>query len=65
MTEALIVLGEFLYALAHHPFMAILMGVSLLIAGRGAWLLRLFIFAVLVAIIHDFFTGQLWSELPK
>jgi hypothetical protein len=61
--QAVLILGEFLYALAHHPLMAVLIGVSLVIAGRGALLVRLFILAVLIAIIHDCFTGQLWSEL--
>jgi hypothetical protein len=61
--EALIFVGEFFYALVHHSAAAILMRVSLVIAGRGRWLLPLFIAVLLVAILHDALTGQLRSEL--
>jgi hypothetical protein len=58
--EALTIIGSFLYELMHHhPYPAILMGISLVVAGRGHWLLRLFIAVLLIAAVHDYFTGQL------
>jgi hypothetical protein len=62
--ESLIFIGEFFYTLTHgHPWTAILTGVSLVLVGRGRWLLRAFIVIVLIAIIHDAITGQLAQEL--
>jgi hypothetical protein len=61
--ESLIFIGEFFYALTHnHPWAAVIMRISLVIAGRGRWLLRIFI-AILIATLHDAWTGQLWSDI--
>jgi hypothetical protein len=64
MIEPLIIVGEFFYALTHHhPFMAVLMGISVVVAGKGRWLLRLFMAILLIALLHDALTGQLGSDL--
>ena len=62
--KSLVFVGEFFYTLTHgHPWTAVLMGVSLVIAGRERWLLRIFMAAVLIALLHDTLTGHLSEDL--
>ena len=62
--ESLIFIGEFFYAFTHkHQISALPMGVALVVAGRGRWLLRIAIAIFLIAFIHDWLMGQLPEDL--
>jgi hypothetical protein len=62
--ESVLLIGEFFYTLTHgHPWIAVLMGIGIVVTGQGRWLLRLFVVVLLVCILHDAWTGQLWSEI--
>jgi hypothetical protein len=62
--EAIIITGQFFHALNRgHIVTALLVAAILMFTGRGHWILRGVMVIFLVAIVHDFFTGQLWSEM--
>jgi hypothetical protein len=51
LIETLILVGEFLYAFTHgHPVAAVPGRFSLVVAGRGQWLARIFIARLLIAL---------------
>jgi hypothetical protein len=64
LIETLILVGEFLYALTHgHPVAVVLGGFSLVVAGQGQWLARIFIARLLIALLPDWWFGQLAGDL--
>lgn len=62
--EAIAITGTFFYALHQgHLARALLIAAMLMFTGRGHWILKGLMLIILVAIVHDLFTGQLWSEV--
>jgi hypothetical protein len=64
LIETLMLVSEFLYALTHHhPVAAVIGGFSLVVAGRGQYLARIFIAILLICLLHDWITGQISMDL--